>query len=163
MIIIENNFFISFQLLLFVITVHGVNYNNVEKIDMFSVSNVNLSNIANEILDQDWTENLECLNELRKIQNGLKTSEKWSMKSGLIFYCVISWNRNFFVVCPPLVVDAWGKFPPGILIGNSFEPGSFSECFRIDRNGANYETQYCIGTLMLEPKKEMKVNKVWKR
>lgn len=61
------------------------------------------------------------------------------------------------------VVDAWGNLPPAILIGNSFEPGSFSECFHIDRNGINYKTQYCIGTLMLEPKKDIKMNKVWKR
>lgn len=78
---IKEYFLVLFQLLLFVISVHSVNYNNVEKIDMFSVSNVNLSNIANEILDQDWTENFDCLNELKKIQNGLRASETWSMKS----------------------------------------------------------------------------------
>lgn len=78
---IKEYFLVLFQLLLFVISVHSVNYNNVEKIDMFSVLNVNLSNIANEILDQDWTENFDCLNELKKIQNGLRASETWSMKS----------------------------------------------------------------------------------
>lgn len=92
---IQDYYFILFQLLLFVISVHGVNYNNVEKIDMFSVLNVNVSNIANEILDQDWTENFDCLNELKKIQNGLRTSEMWSMKRGLNFYCKILWNRDF--------------------------------------------------------------------
>lgn len=84
---IKKHFLIVFQLHLFVISVHSVNDYNVEKIDMFSILNVNISNIANEILDQDWTENLDCLNELIKIQNGLKTSEKWSMKSGLNFIC----------------------------------------------------------------------------
>ena len=61
------------------------------------------------------------------------------------------------------VVDAWGKFPPGILMGNSFEPGLFSECFHIDQNGVNYKTQYCIATLMVGPRKVIKMNKVWKR
>ena len=48
------------------------------------------------------------------------------------------------------VVDAWGKFPAGIFNQNFFDPGSFSECFHIIRNGRNYKTQYCIGQLILE-------------
>lgn len=48
------------------------------------------------------------------------------------------------------VLDAWGKFPPGILHYNFFDPGSFSECFHIQRNGRNYKTKYCIGQLLLE-------------
>lgn len=76
------------QLLLFVFSVHcndSENYQNVAKIDMFSIRNVNLSNIADEILSQDWAENPDCLNELNKIRNGLKNSEKWAMKSRLKF------------------------------------------------------------------------------
>lgn len=82
----KHRFAIFFQLSLIVISVRcndSANDNNVAKIDMFSIMNVNISNIANEILNQDWTENLDCLSELLEIQNGLKNSEKWSMKSGL--------------------------------------------------------------------------------
>lgn len=61
------------------------NYQNVAKIDMFSIRNVNLSNIADEILSQDWADNPDCLNELNKIRNGLENSEKWAMKSRLKF------------------------------------------------------------------------------
>lgn len=91
----KNRFSMVFHLLLLVISAHSVNSSDVEQIDMFSILNVNLSSVANEILDQDWTDNLDCLNELRKIQNGLKTSEKWSMKSALNFYCEMLWNYNF--------------------------------------------------------------------
>lgn len=82
---IKRYFSILYYLLLIVISVHSETSGNVGKIDMFSILNVNLSNIANEILDQSWAENLECLNELRAIHSGLRTSEKWSMKSGLQF------------------------------------------------------------------------------
>lgn len=81
---IRNRFPILFQLFLFMISVQcdkSGNSNNVAKIDMFSIMNENISSIANEILNQDWTENLDCLNELKTIQNGLKNSENWSMKS----------------------------------------------------------------------------------
>lgn len=54
------------------------------------------------------------------------------------------------IFCVFSVVDAWGKFPSGILNANFFEPGSFSQCFHIERNGANYKTQYCIGQLIVE-------------
>lgn len=49
-----------------------------------------------------------------------------------------------------LVVDAWGKLPSGLLNQNFFDPGSFSECFHIVRNGRNYKTKYCIGQLILQ-------------
>lgn len=61
------------------------------------------------------------------------------------------------------VVDAWGKLPSGILSGNSFEPGSFSQCFHIERDGIEYKTQYCVGTLMVQPKRFSIRNKVWTR
>lgn len=57
------------------------------------------------------------------------------------------------------VADAWGKFPPGILNYNFFDPGSFSECFRIERNEAKYKTQYCIGQLIHETPEQRKQNK----
>lgn len=53
-----------------------------------------------------------------------------------------------FVWCS--VLDAWGKFPPGILNRNFFDPGSFSECFRVVRNGRRYKTRYCFGQLLLQ-------------
>lgn len=79
----KQHFPIVFQLFLFVISVQCCEnrIHNVGNMDMFSIMNSNISSIANEILSQDWTQNLECLNELRQIQNGLKSYEKWSMKS----------------------------------------------------------------------------------
>lgn len=51
-------------------------------------------------------------------------------------------------MCVSSVVDAWGKFPSGIHNLNLFDLGSFTECFRIVRNGQNYKTQYCIAQLI---------------
>lgn len=49
-----------------------------------------------------------------------------------------------------VVLDAWGKFPSGILQRNFFDPGLFSECLHIVRNGRNYKTKYCFAQLLLE-------------
>lgn len=49
-----------------------------------------------------------------------------------------------------LVVDAWGKFPSGILEGNLFELGSFQECFHIERDDEPYDTKYCLAELKLK-------------
>lgn len=43
------------------------------------------------------------------------------------------------------VLDAWGKVPAGILSGNYFDLGAFSQCFHINQNDKHYPTQYCIG------------------
>lgn len=42
-------------------------------------------------------------------------------------------------------MDSWGNFPSGIGTRNNQELGSFSECFRIERSGQPYQTQYCVG------------------
>lgn len=60
------------------------------------------------------------------------------------------------------VADAWGKFPSGLLNSNFFESGSFSECLHIERNGANYETQYCIGQLIYETPEQRKAKQMQK-
>lgn len=48
------------------------------------------------------------------------------------------------------VVDSWGKLPSALLSGNFYDFGGFSECFHITRNNSGYQTQYCLGDLMLE-------------
>lgn len=88
---------IILQLILFVVSVHcndSKNDQNVAKIDVFSIRNVNLSNIAIEILIQDWTKNPDCLIELNKIRNGLENSEKWAMKCKLNFFEIPSFESN---------------------------------------------------------------------
>lgn len=66
-------------------------------------------------------------------------------------------------MCIFSVADAWGKFPSGIFDqANFFEPGSFSECLHIERNGKDYKTQYCIGQLMLETPEQRKAKKTSK-
>lgn len=47
------------------------------------------------------------------------------------------------------MIDAWGKFPSGLMEGNFYEFGAFSECFHIERETELYETKYCMGQLVL--------------
>lgn len=49
-----------------------------------------------------------------------------------------------------LVVDAWGKIPSGLLSGNFYELGSFSQCFDIQRNKTRFETQYCVAYVTID-------------
>lgn len=48
------------------------------------------------------------------------------------------------------VVDSWGKLPSGVLSGNFYEFGAFSQCFDIKRNDELYKTKYCLGQLALD-------------
>ncbi|XP_031625866.1 nose resistant to fluoxetine protein 6-like [Contarinia nasturtii] len=84
-------------------------------------------NIANE-------SNEKCLNELTAIENALKSSEPWAFE----------------------VVDAWGKIPSGVLSGNYYDAGAFSQCFNIKRNGELFKTQYCMGNLVFDLEKYSK-------
>lgn len=65
--------------------------------------------------------------------------------------------------CSFLVADAWGKFPPGIYRYNFFDPGSFSECLHIERDGEKYKTQYCIGQLIYETAEQRKAKQMQKK
>lgn len=56
---------------------------------------------------------------------------------------------TFYMVSVNLVLDSWGKFPSGFFDGNFYEFGAFSQCFHIERNGEIYDTQYCLGNLIL--------------
>lgn len=136
------------------------------RIDILSKRNFNISKIVNEVLLGDWTNNKHCFVELNAIKDGLKHFDGWALGRWFFisFFLLLLW---VFSECIRFhifeVVDAWGKLPSGILSGNSFEPGSFSQCFHIERNGADYKTQYCIGTLIFQPKKVSVRNKVWTR
>lgn len=50
------------------------------------------------------------------------------------------------------VLDAWGKLPSGLLEGNLYELGAFSECFHIERNDKHYDSKYCMGELAFDVK-----------
>lgn len=62
-----------------------------------------------------------------------------------------------------LVADAWGKFPSGILGGNFFELGSFSQCFHIERIGDKFKTQYCIAQLKFHSNEQTERNTLMPR
>lgn len=44
------------------------------------------------------------------------------------------------------MVDAYGKFPSGILRGNIIEQGDFDECLSI-RDSGLFNPQYCLGMI----------------
>lgn len=48
-----------------------------------------------------------------------------------------------------VVLDTWGKFPSGILSGNMYEFGEFTECFRIERKQEHFGTRYCLAQLLV--------------
>lgn len=112
--------------------------------------------IAFESITDDstkWTENRDCFNELRTIKNALSRHDEWAIKSNCKVFCLISFCdsieffRISFYYFMPIVLDAWGNFPSGMMSGNFFDLGSFSQCFHITRNDIVYKTQYCIGQL----------------
>lgn len=47
-------------------------------------------------------------------------------------------------------MDSWGKIPSGILKGNLYEFGEFSQCLNIKRNEKPYKTQYCLGQIIFD-------------
>lgn len=51
------------------------------------------------------------------------------------------------------MIDAWGKLPSGMLTGNSYEFGSFDECFdvHIRRRSTNefIHPQYCLAKVFV--------------
>lgn len=55
------------------------------RMDIISKRNFNVTNIVNEILLGDWTNNIHCLVELNAIKFGLKNFDEWAVKSGFDF------------------------------------------------------------------------------
>lgn len=52
----------------------------------------------------------------------------------------------------PLVIDAWGSLPSGILHGNFKDLGNFDECLRIDQavatTGSRLRGKYCMANVL---------------
>lgn len=97
--------------------------------------------------------NDECLAELKTIGNGLRKFEPWAMKRKLIFHFIsflTTFRQIFSKKSDNAVLDAWGKIPSGILDGNFYEFGSFSECFHINKGKNVYNSKYCMGQLTFD-------------
>lgn len=61
------------------------------RMDIISKRNFNVSNIINEVLQGDWTDNIHCLVELNAIKFSLTHFDEWAVKSKAIDF-------NFFYV-----------------------------------------------------------------
>lgn len=57
--------------------------------------------------------------------------------------------KSQYFVCIA-VIDSWGKIPSGVLDGNLFEFGAFSQCLNIDRYDEAYKTKYCLAHLIID-------------
>lgn len=52
------------------------------------------------------------------------------------------------------MIDAWGKFPSGVLYGNFYEYGNFDECINVYKDSNQEDVgvvagQYCVAELDL--------------
>ncbi|XP_055303304.1 O-acyltransferase like protein-like isoform X2 [Sitodiplosis mosellana] len=129
-----------FCLIIFVISFECINaslkkkkqddFPNFDQIknDLFFDTHSNVLNKSSEYSYQNGVELLQCLNELNSIKNGLINSEQWATR----------------------IVDAWGKMPSGILNGNLYDLGAFSQCLHIERNEEVYRTQYCMAHVIFD-------------
>lgn len=71
----------SIILSIIILTVIRANCNDFDefKKHLFSIRNFNFLNVINETVF--WSQNRQCFNEFKAIQNGLKNSEEWAFQS----------------------------------------------------------------------------------
>lgn len=50
------------------------------KSDLFYFRSINTSNIIDRVLSHNWTQNHECLTELKAIKTGLENHEEWALR-----------------------------------------------------------------------------------
>ncbi|KAH8356381.1 hypothetical protein KR084_009550 [Drosophila pseudotakahashii] len=65
-----------------------------------------------------------CLKELEALMKGLSSSDNWALK----------------------MMDSWGKIPPGLLAGNTWDLGNFDECLSINQviGSQKIRGKYCF-------------------
>ncbi|KAH8268344.1 hypothetical protein KR026_005458, partial [Drosophila bipectinata] len=66
-------------------------------------------------------EDLQCIYDLVLLAVGISSGEYWALK----------------------MLDSWGKFPSGVLTGNSYDLGNFDECLNTELTGA-IRGKYCF-------------------
>lgn len=140
----------------------------------FTVNHGDLDFVSRQrVADVDGTYNREydwnkCVADLGSIGDGLNRTEMWAMQgkydkrspsaykeivrspkrkseSSCKFSIIQNFCTEFFFEL--IVVDSWGKIPSGVLQGNLYGLGSFSECLNIQRNNEKYQSQYCLATI----------------
>ncbi|XP_043067645.1 nose resistant to fluoxetine protein 6-like [Drosophila bipectinata] len=82
-----------------------------------SVKDIIPSDRAQDPTDED----LLCINDLVLFSVSVSTGEYWALK----------------------MLDSWGKFPSGVLTGNSYDLGNFDECLNTELTGA-IRGKYCF-------------------
>lgn len=60
------------------------------KREIFTKSDLSISNLINESISYNWTENHNCLSELITIKDGLMNFEEWAIKGNL--------NMGYFIL-----------------------------------------------------------------
>lgn len=133
------------------------------KYDLQSMRDFNISNLISEMSQQkNWRENRECLMELTAVKHGFDVFDEWAVKRKEYSNSFpFKFLNQFYLRIT--VVDSWGKFPSGIMSGNFFELGSFPQCFRIERNGDAFKTQYCVAQLKFHSNEQAERNTLMPR
>lgn len=100
---------------------------------------------------------MECAMKMDELKESLQNYEHWALERNIsfenqffsFFYLFkLKKKKNIFI--PNTVVDAWGKIPSGILSGNTYEFGEFSQCLGLKRDKKPYDTQYCLGQFVFD-------------
>lgn len=105
------------------------------KNDLFFGDHSNILNKSSEYGQQNNVELVQCVDALNAIKIGLINSEQWAKRGKITF---------------DTVVDAFGTMPSGILSGNLYDFGAFSQCLHIKRNEEIYKTQYCMAHVIFD-------------
>lgn len=167
------------QILFSICSVHcrNSNFDTIKRMYSFQ-RNLNISNVINDVLMYNSSENFECLNELKTLVNDFADLDEWAIQSRYntfflrkkLFFFRFLFELNTMINVKRckikilslfLVADAWGTFPSGIRDGNLFALGSFSQCFHIKKHGIDYKTQYCIGKLKFLPEQPIRSESLW--
>lgn len=151
------DFFIKRLLFVYLVCCIRLNVANSDS-HQHNLTSLNFEQFTNDIFLQKHANfskamSVDCFNEIQAIKRSLQRSQLWSLKRKFRFVCKLSflhsrWSHKPWLMY--LVLDSWGKFPSAIFSGNLYEFGGFSQCFDIKRDGKHYETQYCLGQVILE-------------
>lgn len=66
------------------------------KVNLFDMRYFDVSNAISEVLSTNWTQNHECLTELRAIRDGLQKHEEWAIRGTIEFstiHCFLSLSK----------------------------------------------------------------------
>lgn len=93
-------------------------------------------------------QDLQCLADMGLWLNSVTSGQIWALKSE---YLVRFIGNTVAVTCViPLVIDAWGSIPSGLLTLNIIDLGNFEECLKISKSvtsSHSVDGKYCFAQI----------------